>query len=121
MSDDLIAFLKDRLDEDEQMWGDMLGSGAELTLVGHYFREGVPGLLKRQLAEVEAKRLMLTEHGPEEVASLDRETWGQLFIVCRRCKLGERQVAMPCTTLRLLAVPFAGHPDYRPEWRPAAD
>ncbi len=24
----------------------------------------------------------------------------------------------PCVTLRLLALPYAGHPDYQPEWRP---
>jgi hypothetical protein len=24
----------------------------------------------------------------------------------------------PCPTLRLLALPYAGHPSYRPEWKP---
>jgi hypothetical protein len=86
------------------------------------FREGDAHFARfdpaRVLAECEAKRRIVAEHGPREVASLDRETWAQTFTVCRRCRNGERQVVAPCPTLRLLALPYAEHPDYREGWRP---
>lgn len=31
---------------------------------------------------------------------------------------GTRDGDEPCPTLRLLGLPFADHPEYRPEWRP---
>lgn len=54
----------------------------------------------RVLAEVEAKRRIVTAHGePME--------W------CGSCE--QRQ---PCETLTLLALPYSDHPDYDPEWKP---
>ncbi|WEO98994.1 DUF6221 family protein [Streptomyces sp. FXJ1.172] len=57
----------------------------------------------RVLRELEAKRALLGEH----------RTWDDGR--CRTCREGSRS---PCTTLRLLAVPFAGHPGYEDLWRP---
>jgi hypothetical protein len=71
---------------------------------------------RRVLAECEAKRTIIAEHGPSEVASLDRETWGKLFVVCRVCVIGSRQVVAPCPTLRALAAVYTDHQDYRQEW-----
>lgn len=73
---------------------------------------------ERVLAECEAKRRIVDEHESREVASLDRETWAQTFTVCGRCRVGERQIVAPCPTLRLLALPYADHPDYDQSWRP---
>lgn len=60
---------------------------------------------RRQLAECEAKRRIVEEH-PQFVSE------GMSY--CETC---ERSTS-PCNTLRLLALPYADHPDYREEWRP---
>jgi hypothetical protein len=62
----------------------------------------------RVLAEVEAKRELVEEHQPA--------AYGE----CRTCREPglDRNQAAPCLTLRLLALPYADHPDYREEWRP---
>lgn len=75
----------------------------------------------RVLAEVDAKRRILELHTPTEVpehAPAD----------CPTCARWEFDVAMgddsaspvhyPCPTLRVLALPYSHHPDYREEWAP---
>lgn len=66
----------------------------------------------RALREVRAKQRIIAEH-PILTA------WS----VCTRCSDfsehgGEplRKVPGPCNTLRLLALPYAQHPDYQQEW-----
>jgi hypothetical protein len=68
----------------------------------------------RVLAEVEAKRQIMECH----------ESWvaGNGDTICGRCERehidGRPGGHFPCQTLRLLALPYAGHPDYRQEWKP---
>lgn len=69
-----------------------------------------------RVGEVEAKRGIVDEHDSRTVASLDSETWAQETDVCRRCRVGERQIIAPCPTLRMLALPYGDHPDYEPAW-----
>ncbi|MGW1121081.1 DUF6221 family protein [Streptomyces tanashiensis] len=67
----------------------------------------------RVLAEVEAKRRMIELHGcteGHECSTLDRA--GNIDH-CTWVMEGEA-----CTTLRLLALPYADHPDYQDTWRP---
>lgn len=72
----------------------------------------------RVLAECAAKRAIVDEHSSREVASLDSDTWGQPFSVCRRCRDGAgRQIVAPCPTLRALASVYADHPDLDPSWQ----
>ncbi|MCC5474313.1 DUF6221 family protein [Streptomyces barringtoniae] len=59
----------------------------------------------RVLRELEAKQALLDEH-----RMMDDDT-------CRTCRQGGPPRS-PCTTLRLLAVPYAGHPGYDDSWRP---
>ncbi|MGW7525805.1 DUF6221 family protein [Streptomyces sp. NPDC054783] len=59
----------------------------------------------RVLCELEAKQAQLDEH-----RMMDDGT-------CRTCQQGQPPRS-PCTTLRLLAVPYAGHPGYDDSWRP---
>ncbi|MFD5217476.1 DUF6221 family protein [Streptomyces tendae] len=58
----------------------------------------------RVLREIDAKRQVIAEH----------DVYGR--------KLGERMdcqsLDFPCRTLRLLALPYADRPGYRPDWRP---
>ncbi|MEU9987598.1 DUF6221 family protein [Streptomyces sp. NPDC048045] len=59
----------------------------------------------RVLRDVDARRALLDEHGARH---------GR----CRTCT-GRRLTTglrSPCATLRLLALPFAGHPDYDASW-----
>lgn len=73
----------------------------------------------RVLAECEAKRRIIGEHTypPGEFTAL--------ITTCPRCVdhndgQGTRghDLSIPCPTLRMLALPYADHPDYRQEWRP---
>jgi len=71
----------------------------------------------RILAECEAKRRIVDLHATAAVWQLE----------CPTCAVGafedhgtaevDRE-PHPCGTLRALALPYADHPDYRPEWKP---
>lgn len=65
----------------------------------------------RVLAEIAAKRAVVKEHAPAD----------SIVMICRTCS--RRDLSewygeyFPCPTLRLLAAPYADHPNFRPEWR----
>lgn len=64
----------------------------------------------RIAAECEAKRRIVELHHRSGVS-------------CPRCSLGDEDGEVvyevdPCGTLKLLALPYGDHPDYRDEWRP---
>lgn len=60
---------------------------------------------KRVLAEIDAKREILKAHG-------NGDAW------CDYCAGYDDEVDDQCLTARLLALPYADHPEYRKEWRP---
>jgi hypothetical protein len=62
----------------------------------------------RVLAECEAKRRVAAEH----TANYN----GNTCAVCADPDL--RGLPWPCPTLRLLALPYVDHPDFRSEWKP---
>lgn len=66
------------------------------------------------LAECEAKRRIVEAHP-------DGHEPGEAIPFCATCEPeGPWNLAnhrYPCTTQRLLALPYADHPDYREEWR----
>jgi hypothetical protein len=127
---DLAAFLHARLAEDEQMaraaggrrrggrrWlqadpdrypglvgddaGDVVADeGSSGDRAAHIARHDPA----RVLREVVAKRRLLEGHGPDEC-----------LVPCCLCGRGEDY---PCTTMRLLALPYADHANYREEWKP---
>lgn len=126
--DDLIAFLKARLDEDEH-WAHMAEAGwpPENALAAsedpkHYpfmatditpskatfIRRHDPA---RVLREVEAKRrlLELAWDADQTDRLLDEE-------IAREAKPGE--VTTGGLILRAMAAIYSDHPDYRPEWKP---
>jgi hypothetical protein len=110
MSGDLVAFLRARLNEDAERQTNPLTAWhsrdcASLPEPGQYSFECDCGVPERLVAEVEAKRRILAEHA--------LNGW-----VCDTCDNGEVEQVFPCPTLRLLALPYADHPDYREEWRP---
>ncbi|WP_326768654.1 DUF6221 family protein [Streptomyces sp. NBC_01591] len=152
--DDLLQFLRDRLNEDEQTarsvedrsapWnGQWVADGHDTarTFNGHMLFYGHTGPLKpglvdhvvrhdpaRVLREVEAKRRAVELHGivHREIGWL--ESGGEEYSetpVCGLCvpkhshyQRREDVPEGPCLTVRLLALPYADHPDYRDAWRP---
>lgn len=136
--DDLVQWLHAQLDEDERIAREADDSLGKMNLDWKYQSEdGLGGKVvsargadiiydvavgvgehvsahdpRRVLAEIAAKRRLLDLHHPVE----DTE---EMQDYCAECDLGRKDYPyFPCTTLRLLAVPYADRPGYREEWRP---
>lgn len=129
--DDLVQFLRARLNEDEQIAQEVLWEGSgntaswelpasatvevgadefyagDSTVARHIVRHDPA----RVLGEVDAKRQALDEVVPAMNAMEDRidGEWGV------GAGGGEYESAK---LLRLLALPYASHPDFLEEWRP---
>ena len=133
---DLLAFIRSQLDEDERVaravpeapWGGRSDStgypdiisvprdqqhGRDEIVLSDVWRDGIVDYATRfdparVLAEVDAKRRILDEY---DKALNRRRQWP-----------GDLSSAGALLTMvhvvKLLALPFAGHPDYREEWRP---
>lgn len=113
MSTDLVAFLKARLDEDEQVAAEVSPSGslraAELMVVQDGYGFGAISIdSARVLAEVQAKRAILDAH---EDPARPPSRWDGCDDECQWDAL--RYV------LQVLALPYASHPDFDEAWRPA--
>jgi hypothetical protein len=79
----------------------------------------------RVLRDVEAKRRILDEHAIRVKAI--PITWIEIGgerpppeheVTCQTCGWASDDPTSGCSTLRLLALPYADHPDCREEWRP---
>ena len=124
--DALAAWLTQIWDEEERLaksgdWG--VRSGSKLwvqTISSPGIAPGICASPQHVLARIAADRKILAEHRIEEVVSIDPETRGRAFLVCLRCRSGERQLVWPCTTVRLLAEPYQDRPGFRPEWAVAS-
>lgn len=64
---------------------------------------------ERVIVEVEAKRRIIRWHFGQRD---DTTPYGEPVTICH-CGYD-----LPCSTLRLLALPYANHPDYQQEWTP---
>ncbi|MGV9888413.1 DUF6221 family protein [Streptomyces sp. NPDC003395] len=133
--DDLVQFLRDRLDEDERVaraaaqaertntwsalpdsYGGVLdGTGRRSLAVGYggVMEPEIAAHIARHdparaLAEVDAKRRLLEKAADAERYS--RTTWANAGSV--------GAASAYRATLRLLALPYVDHPDYREDWRP---
>ncbi|MEU7787681.1 DUF6221 family protein [Amycolatopsis sp. NPDC049159] len=144
--DDLITWLRAQLDEDERVAREAGGAawsvGTEETPDGEnaYYSIGAYGEEPfvdtdvterakfdhivywdpaRVLREVEAKRAIIDMHQPDTQFSSDQQ-------FCRKCATGDScddcldysTQVWPCSTLRLLALPYSDHPGYEESWRP---
>ncbi len=65
----------------------------------------------RVLREIDTKRQLLALHHQLEDAE-------EMLDFCATCDVTGKYREHPCTTLRLLALPYADRPGYREEWRP---
>lgn len=137
--DDLVQFLRDRLNEDERaaqradpgQWifrtlgrhdlaavktetGMAQLDGSRATANAVHMTRHDPA---RVLREVEAKRRMLDEHTPARPPG--RPNMERHCLSCTTAQTwDEASGESTCLTLRLLALPYADHPDYRNDWRP---
>lgn len=106
---DLVEFLRSRLDDEAAVAQKSYDEAGDYRLDGSmatqlHFANWKPD---RVLADVEAKRRIVgsTAHPPK--------AWSVFDDGFRR-----GQMAAHDDVLRLLALPYATHPDYREEWRP---
>jgi hypothetical protein len=123
--DDLVAFIRARLDErealahavkeNERRWRYSEGGGDVMLVDGGYVGVGPWGCDIDEdygrhiavndpayvLADVAAKRQIIEQYQAVADSRTAADAWVALRYV-----------------VRLLAVPFAGHPDYREEWTP---
>lgn len=122
----LIAFLRARLDEDEMTAN---GAGADCW---HECDDGDLAFhdrfdLEWVLREVESKRRIIGLH--EITVERDRDappfnpmtgdrTLDIYEVTCAVCGWATTDPTSGCETLRLLALPYTDHPDYREEWKP---
>ena len=123
---DLIAFLRARLDEDEAAarrvdgaWqeepesigvilvnGEPLIEGHITGLTAHIARHD-PARVRREVA---AKRAIVAEHQDSNPPNLGPV---RVLAYCLTC-----DDLAPCPTLCALAAVYSDHPDYRQEWKP---
>ncbi|MCH0538366.1 helix-turn-helix domain-containing protein [Streptomyces sp. MUM 203J] len=120
----LIAFLRARLDDTAAQaakWHDLEceihvrpDEGLHAAIAASRMLEEVPGAVcdcggpARILAEADAKRQLMDAYA--EVVDMDAEGVEPEYAHGRAAGLG--------LAVRLLALPYADHPDYRGEWRP---
>jgi hypothetical protein len=150
MTNDLAAFLRARLEDDEQAakdaggkpwaweqhYGDMcndptceygeLATDDTVLMNVHAYDvttewQGAVHIARhdpaRVLADVEAKRQIIEQHEPATVSYLPSRERG--CVTCSTAQTWDAQAnEANCQTLRLLALPYADHPEYRDEWRP---
>lgn len=120
MTDDLVAFLRARLDEQAaRAWaihdvGQCDALLYEQDMAGAARRDpdcecGHPSRTRR---EIDAKRRIIAEH-PVYAHGVD--------LCCETCGSDTTDGSLvgdwPCTTLCLLALPYADHPSFRDQWR----
>jgi hypothetical protein len=144
MTSDLVAFLRARIDEDEQIARDAM---AEPTGSGWWNNEGTvrstgpdvvdwvylpvadhivwwhPG---RVLAECEAKRRIIEAHSPPvpytTPSGFEFEPEPEQSNQCRSCgyaelwEIEQYGPTYPCPTLLALAAVYSDHPDFDPGW-----
>lgn len=97
---ELVRFLLSRIAEDQELAPDLHSQKCRLFVGRRDWTWCDCGYPARACSEVEAKRRIVEaarEHSPNQG---DDGKW--VFVL----------------TLRLLALPYAGHPDYQQEWRP---
>lgn len=75
----------------------------------------VERVCQERLAELAALRAVITEHRTEAGVC---DTCFSVNAIDNPWDEREIDLCNNCTTIRLLAVPFAAEPGYRPEWRP---
>lgn len=123
----LVKFLADRLNEDEAVAKGLLGATRILGRGPDFYGAGGPAAeaywqhfdTGRTLADADARCALILEH--PITTNIVGYGGGEYSFGCETCHdqdgvtLGDGY----CTTLLLLAHPYAAHPDYCTEWKVA--
>jgi hypothetical protein len=125
----LAEFLLARIAEDEAHWRRLAanlpqvgGRMADRFNIGGFdFHPPVPVIPAKLLAECEAKRRIVERHHRVDSEEWRPDDWPP-SPECAGCGFNaveEYRTADvdECPELRLLALPYADHPDYQPAWR----
>jgi hypothetical protein len=123
MTDDLMQFLHDRLDDDGQT---AQAAGVRSTawpVGGTLFLDGVE---HNVIGDEEAfchphNAAHIARHDPARVlreVEAKRRTVTDLAATVAGDYIDDGEPVLAEHVLRLLALPFADHPDYREDWRP---
>ena len=130
--DELVRFLRARYDEDEQIaraapdgpWS-MDGSGSIVDGTGGRVVPSVGGARNgratrwpedpaaEHIAQHDPARVLRDTEARQQELDLHQPEPGQHPDFC-----GYDRHELPCRPLRLLALPYSDHPDYREAWRP---
>lgn len=117
MTADLVAFLRARLDEDEQV--------AQAVEAGPWHVDGgsvYAGYPTEQVVDYSEAAEHIARHDPARVLADVEATREVLRLTKRAFDYRETFLSGFATAmegaLRLFAVAYAEHPDYREEWRP---
>jgi hypothetical protein len=124
---DLVEFLRARLAKDEQVARACSGAPWTASSAGtvHLDADDAPGFVAS--VENEAYAEHIARHDPSralhEVAAARQivdDCEKQAWIIGQGRATPEQKAAQAVReqTVRLLALPYAHHPDYREEWRP---
>lgn len=112
----LVAFLRARLDEDEQRINQVEEYGGCCS--GCHCGCADPATRR---ADIAAKRRIIDEHPIEEVGDYEQTLAGENAqpYGCERCHEHDSLIIGLgyCETLRLLALPYIDRPGYKEEWR----
>lgn len=131
MSDELVAFLRARLDETEWSAKAAKDAAAKRT----HYRASMLASIARELRDVEAKRRIVAAYLPPGsdphpglpcTDDLEDDPDGELYAAalpwpdgpCVRHLEASKRLLHHDYVLRLLASVYSDHPDYRNEWRP---
>ena len=108
--DDLTAFVRERLDDDERE----LQKDPPVGL-------GYANLSARMRLEIAAKRAIVGFHQPEWTDYVDGDGIERGSYECAECEPGGTPNNWPCRTMRQLAAVYSADARYRAEWAPAVE
>jgi len=133
MIDDLVQFLRDRLDEDERIAKAAGGAPWEASVPGMVHvsapaqRETRGLRAQGYVAVVEhaERQQHIARHGPARVLAdvdakrriIDRAAGTRAWAIGESGRSAGPAVSLANDTLRALALPYADHPAYRQEWK----
>ncbi|WP_063817094.1 DUF6221 family protein [Streptomyces hygroscopicus] len=131
MSDDLVTFLRARLDEDEQIaraafWDEQSDvwtarpprASYERYTVVDYLDDGVVAVTPEN-ADADGVGQHIARHDPARVlAEVDAKRRILHWHLDEECCSVCLDDVEGCPLFRALAAPYADHPDYREAWRP---
>jgi hypothetical protein len=127
VTDDLAKFLRARLDEDEQVARSACGATIEATeslweakylsvhaVTSTSTSAELPAELADHIARQDPARTLAEVDAKREVVRLAERAYDYHGTFMNGF------ASALVHALRLFALPYAGHPDYRPEWAPEA-